>query len=84
MPKKKNTQEAAKEAVEEARKSVKKGFVVRAPFDEYKKGDSFVAPDGWERDDSFLELVINKRQTRDGIAFRKADGKNVILPLEEK
>ena len=78
------TQEAAQEAVEEARKEAPQGaLIVYAEFEGYKAGDVFVVPAGWVRDASYEELIVNKQKRREGIVFVTDKGERLVLPVKE-
>ena len=87
MPKRKAvpTQEAAKEAIAEARAEVKpkvKDFIVYAEFDDYKIGDVFQVPDGWKVDTAYTEMLLTKQKARQGVVFSTPTGRSV-LPVRE-
>ena len=86
MPKKKNTQEAAKEAIAEARAEAapkKEKLIAYAPFEIFKEGDEFEIPEGWHRDENYEQMIVNKQKPRQGMVFISAKGNRVILPVKE-
>jgi len=65
----------------------KGGLVAYADFVaegvQYKAGDVFEPPAGWEQDAAFQELIHTKSKPRGGVVFLSNDSKRVILPVEE-
>jgi len=78
------TQDAAKEIRQSFEN--KGGYVAYADFMadgvQYKAGDVFEMPKGWQLDEKFQELLHTKSKPRGGVVFYH-DDKRVTLPVEE-